>query len=107
MLTPTLAFVARGGPGGPGPLMFLLFIALIGGLAYWLIRRRRGDSVESRSALEALRERFARGEIDRAEFEHRKAVLIGAEVVPPPSGTTATPGPAASQDPTGPLPTDE
>lgn len=99
MLTPTLAFLARGGPGGPGFVMPLLLIALIGGLVYWLIRRRRGVTADNGSALEALRERFARGEIDQAEFEHRKAVLVGAEVVPPPTNTASGDTPSPSSQP--------
>jgi len=84
--------IARGGDGGPRVLVPLLFLVLIGGLVAWLIRRRRGATAPtgSGSAIETLRESFARGDIDRAEFEHRRAVLDGADVVPPAPARTAT-----------------
>lgn len=102
MLTPTIAFIARGGAvGGPGPLLPFLVLLLIGGLAFWLIRRRNGSpggspggspsgSPGGTSALSVLQDRFARGEIDQAEFEHRKAVLTGADTVPPSGSSAAT-----------------
>ncbi len=92
------ALAARGdryGDHDGGPLFFLLFLALLGVGSYFLvrwIRRRRGlDAPQGPSAMSVLEERFARGDIDRAEFEHRRAVLTGRDVVPPPpAGTTAT-----------------
>lgn len=71
-----------GGWGGPGPFgaMHLLWWVLVGiavvVLARWLLdgRRRRRDADPDR-ALAVLRERFARGEIDLAEFEARKRAL--------------------------------
>lgn len=45
---------------------------LFGAAAHRLRRARREDS-----ALATLRERYARGEIDRAEYEERRAVLRG------------------------------
>ncbi len=89
----------RGGPRAIFPLLILLLV----GLAFVAIRKRRGGHHHrSGSALESLRERFARGEIDRAEFEHRQAVLVGAEVIPPsPStGGEAPPEPMGGDDPT-------
>ncbi|MEL6981613.1 MAG: SHOCT domain-containing protein [Actinomycetota bacterium] len=83
MLTPTIAFIARGGGvGGPGLLFPLLVLVLLGVLITWLIRRRTGGPGRA-SAMSVLQERFARGDIDQAEFEHRKAVLTGADTVPP------------------------
>lgn len=86
----SLQLLARGGGAGPRFLFPLLLILALGGLGAWLIRRRRGPD-HSGSAMEALRERFARGDIDRAEFEHRQAVLVGADVIPPPSTSSAAP----------------
>lgn len=92
MLLAMFPHIARGGDGGPRVFIPLLFIVLIGGLVAWLIRRRRGAAIQpgSGSAVETLRESFARGDIDRAEFEHRRAVLEGADVVPPAPARTAT-----------------
>jgi uncharacterized membrane protein len=39
-------------------------------------------------ALDALRERFARGEIDRAEYEERRAILLSRPPIATPKGTT-------------------
>lgn len=46
----------------------------------WLIRQNAGDRYQGEprgedTALELLRQRFARGEIDAAEFEERKRTL--------------------------------
>ncbi len=80
--------------GGPhhvfwfGPLMmFLLFflaLALVAWFAHWLTRPAGGTLVGEESAadperdpaIRALRERFARGEIDEAEYRRRLAVLM-------------------------------
>ncbi|WP_216823022.1 SHOCT domain-containing protein [Aeromicrobium sp. A1-2] len=40
-------------------------------------RSRGGDRTQDRTALEILDDRFARGEVDREEYEARKAVLRG------------------------------
>jgi uncharacterized membrane protein len=61
---------------------------LLGAASHRMRRARREDP-----ALSTLRERFARGEIDRAEYEERRAVLRGR----PQSMTATTPkgdGPA-------------
>lgn len=82
------------GDGGPhhgfwfGPLMmFLLFflaLALVAWFAHWLTRPGESAPVseepvslaaERDPAIAALRERFARGEIDEAEYRRRLAVL--------------------------------
>ncbi len=64
-----------------GPLMMLLFwggvIVLIVLAARWL-GRDSGDQSASpagKTALDILKDRFARGEINRAEFEERKKLL--------------------------------
>lgn len=61
-----------------GPVLGILFIAAIA-IAVVLVvralgggRSARGDA---RSALDILDERFARGEIDREDYEERKRVL--------------------------------
>jgi putative membrane protein len=65
------------GPGFAGmwwmPLVWLAFMALVVWLLVVLVRPTtpRSDS----RAVEILEERFARGEIDRDEFESRRAEL--------------------------------
>ncbi|HUS52489.1 MAG TPA: SHOCT domain-containing protein [Thermohalobaculum sp.] len=65
-----------------GPLMMVFWLVILVG-AVILIARWLGASghIESRrkapgsDALDILRERFAKGEIDKAEFEERRALL--------------------------------
>lgn len=82
-----------GGTGGPGMLggwgggwfgmifMMAFWILLIIGVIYlvkWLVTSNRGKDVfpsSGSSALDILKERYARGEIDQKEFEERKRVL--------------------------------
>lgn len=63
-----------------GPLMMIAFIALIVVvvilLVRWLGDHRSGARTPSESrALEILKERFARGEIDKEEYEERRRML--------------------------------
>lgn len=64
-----------------GGLMMLLWIALLVGLIVGVIvliaRLLRGTSgrTAKRDALDTLRQRFARGEIDTTEFEERSQYL--------------------------------
>lgn len=88
----------RGGERGPGFILPLLLLLLIGFVVAKLIRRRRGHAGWSHlgSPMQTLQDRFARGEIDREEFQHRKAVLVGAEVIPPaPQRSEAAPASSA------------
>ncbi len=62
--------------------MWLFWILLILALFWGLMAAVRGSggngaSDGPRSALEILKERYARGEIDREEFESKKKDLIG------------------------------
>jgi putative membrane protein len=58
-----------------GPVMMLIFLGVCVALGYLMLhagaRRDRGPG----RAIEILRERFARGEIDQAEFEARRRLL--------------------------------
>jgi putative membrane protein len=57
-----------------GPLIMIGFFALCFGMMWLMMRggmHRRGGGY----ALEILRERLARGEINQAEFEERRRVL--------------------------------
>jgi putative membrane protein len=57
-----------------GPLFGLLWLALLGLLVYWLVKTLVPDRRDR--ALEVLRERYARGEIDKEEtFERLKRDL--------------------------------
>ena len=58
--------------GGP----FILLFALIGVIAIivWIVRLATG-SRHSRTALEILNQRFARGEIERAEYEEKRRLI--------------------------------
>lgn len=93
---------SRGGERGPHFLFPFLFFLVLGLIALRVIRHRRGG--HSRhvhgSPAQTLQDRFARGEIDQQEFEHRKAVLDGADVIPPAPQRVASP-PAPPSDPDG------
>lgn len=63
-----------------GPLMMIAFIAIIVVvvvlLVRWLGDRRPGTRASSEStAVDILKERFARGEIDKEEYEERRRIL--------------------------------
>lgn len=64
-----------------GPIMMLVFIAgivlVVVVVVRWLGAPGHGAAAEppAKTALNILRERFARGEIDKEEFEDRKRVL--------------------------------
>ena len=55
-----------------GPLMMLLFLAACVAVGY-LVMRSGGP--RGGHAIEILEERYARGEIDQAEFEERRRLL--------------------------------
>lgn len=65
-----------------GPIMMILFLAVVIGLVVLGVRWMGGGSGGSTSpfggrqrSLDILEERFARGEIDKAEFEERRRAL--------------------------------
>ena len=65
-----------------GPLIMILLLAVLIAAAVLLVRWVGGQwpgtsspNQAPRTPLEILRERFARGEIDKAEFEERRRVL--------------------------------
>ncbi len=58
-------------------LMMVVFWGLIIALVVWAVRQFRPTPEHRSSALSVLEERFARGEIDREEFDQRRAVLQG------------------------------
>jgi putative membrane protein len=61
-----------------GPMMMIAFIVLTVVIVAWVLRalgvlRHPGSSGDT--PLDTLKHRFARGEIDRAEYEERKKIL--------------------------------
>ncbi len=63
---------------GPGPLMYfgpVFFIVIIFACGVVLMYLTRGRHGGRSGALEILKVRFARGEIDRNEYEERRRLL--------------------------------
>lgn len=65
-----------------GPIMWILTIGLVVAAVILLVRWLSGGTQGTgggagRSALEILNDRYARGEIDTAEYEERKRALGG------------------------------
>ena len=64
-----------------GPIMMVLFLAVAVALVVYFVRRAgAGNGLMTNdpprnSPLDILKERFARGEIDKTEFEERRKVL--------------------------------
>jgi putative membrane protein len=60
-----------------GPLMMLIIIGVTVALVVWLVRGfgHVEHPRHSRAALDILEQRFARGEIDKAEFEDKRKLL--------------------------------
>lgn len=65
--------------------MGIIFIILVVGLVVWLLTQGQltggchttaRTTVQNETPLEILRQRYARGEIDRDEYESRKRDLI-------------------------------
>jgi putative membrane protein len=61
-----------------GPIMMIVFLVIIAMIIAWVLRAfgvGRQSSTKDNSALDILKDRLARGEINRAEFEERKQLL--------------------------------
>ena len=58
-----------------GGIMMILFWVLVIIFIVWIIREISGKNSRS-NALEILKERYAKGEIDKKEFEEKKKDLI-------------------------------
>ncbi|MDO8668481.1 MAG: SHOCT domain-containing protein [bacterium] len=58
--------------------MIIVWIIIIGGIALlinWSIKQNQPGKINEKSALDILRERYAKGEIDQREFEAKKKKL--------------------------------
>ena len=61
-----------------GGIMMVAFWVLLIALIVWVIREIGGKNSRSNSnALDILKERYAKGEIDKREFEEKKKDLTG------------------------------
>ncbi len=59
--------------GGFGMLIFWVVLILF---VIWAIRELGGDKKSDNSALEILRQRYAKGEINKEEFEAKRLELM-------------------------------
>lgn len=61
-----------------GPIMMIFFIVLTVLIVAWVLRALGlgwHSGAEGKTPLDTLKDRFARGEIDQAEYEKRKQLL--------------------------------
>lgn len=65
------------GYGSIGGIMMVLWIIVIGALIYWIIKMGSEGKFSSTepNALEVLKQRYAKGEISKDEFESMKQTL--------------------------------
>jgi putative membrane protein len=63
------------------PIMMIVFLVMAALIIAWVLRAFGvgwQSSTEGKSALKILKNRLARGEINRAEYEERKQILSGS-----------------------------
>ena len=58
-----------------GGIMMILFWAAVIYFIVWLVRNNKTSGAEDKKALDILKERYAKGEIDKNEFEEKKKDL--------------------------------
>ncbi|NIM89422.1 MAG: SHOCT domain-containing protein [Candidatus Aminicenantes bacterium] len=66
--------------GFMGGYMWIFWIAVIVGLVFlikWIVQQNKGTEIKmDENALEILKRRYAKGEIDKQEFEQKKKDLL-------------------------------
>ncbi len=69
-----------GNQGFMGVFMWIFWIAIIVGIIFlvkWIVQQSRpGGQQQGENSLEILKKRYARGEIDKEEFEQKKKDLL-------------------------------
>ncbi len=69
-----------GNQGFMGGFMWIFWIAIIVGIIFlvkWMVMQNRpGEQKREENPLEILKKRYARGEIDKEEFEQKKKDLL-------------------------------
>lgn len=58
-----------------GGIMMILFWAMVIYFIVWLVRSNQTNGMDSKKALDILKERYAKGEIEKKEFEEKKKDL--------------------------------
>ena len=58
-----------------GGIMMILFWAIVIYFIVWLVRNSKTNGKDGNKALDILKERYAKGEIDKKEFEEKKKDL--------------------------------
>lgn len=58
-----------------GPVMMVIFVVLCFAIMYFMMRGGMTHGRGGSHAIEILKERYARGEINQAEFEERRRLL--------------------------------
>lgn len=65
-----------------GPIMMIVFVVVTVLIVAWTLHAlglgRQSDFQRENTPLDTLKHRFARGEIDHAEYEERKKVISGS-----------------------------
>jgi len=68
-----------GNQGFMGGFMWIFWIAIIVGIFFlvkWIVMQSRPGEQKGENPLEILKKRYARGEIDKEEFEQKKKDLL-------------------------------
>ncbi|OFZ17713.1 MAG: hypothetical protein A2Z20_01630 [Bdellovibrionales bacterium RBG_16_40_8] len=52
----------------------LIIVVIVGAVSFFV--RQQGNSIREKSALDLLKERYARGEISKQEFEEKKRDIL-------------------------------